>query len=318
MSTDDGPTPVTWETFPRAQLHAEMERFADWGGFGEFYHYRTLTPLDKQVEAMMNRDTLYSLAVFDLTDPVTITMPDSGDRYQSMIVLNEDQYVKLFEYGPGEYTLTQDDIGTRYVCVAVRTFVDPDDPDDVATAQRLQDGLAVSQDSAGTLALPDWDTHSRDDLHDAIVTISKTMDDFRGACGDVDEVNPVKFLLQSVTTFGFPESEALYLSRVPDQNDGETPHTLTVDDVPVDGFWSVTVYNSDWYLAENEYDAYSVNNVTAARNDDGSVTIHFGGDPDQPNFLYTPPEWTYLIRLYQPHEEILDGGYQFPESRPVE
>lgn len=92
----------------------------------------------------------------------------------------------------------------------------------------------------------------------------------------------MKFLLASVTPFGFPESEVVFLSRVPDRNDGKTPHTLTVQGVPVDGFWSITVYNSDWYLEENEYDAYSVNNVTAERDDDGSVTVHFGDIPTSP------------------------------------
>jgi hypothetical protein len=61
-----------------------------------------------------------------------------------------------------------------------------------------------------------------------------------------------------------------------------------------------------------------VNNVTAERDDDGSVTVHFGGDPDQPNFIYTPGEWNYMVRLYQPREEILDGSYQFPEAEPLE
>ncbi|WP_254532769.1 DUF1214 domain-containing protein [Natrinema gelatinilyticum] len=310
--------PVTWENFPRSQLHGQMERFVEWGGFGEFYHYRTLLPLDKQVETASNRDTLYSIAVFDLTEPATITKPDTGDRYQSVVVLNEDQYVKKFNYDPGEYTLTQNEIGTRYACVLIRTFVDPNDPDDVETARRLQDEIAVSQDSVGTFEIPNWDHQTREELFEALATVGKTMDDLRGVYGDIDEVDPVKFLLGSVGPFGFPASETFYLSRIPDQNDGVTPHTLTVKDVPVDGFWSITVYNSDWYLEENEYDAYSVNNVTAERNDDGSVTVHFGGDPDQLNFLYTPADWNYMVRLYQPHEEILDGSYQFPETQPVE
>ena len=46
MSQQPDTLPVTWENFPRAQLHREMEQFAEWGGFGEFYHFRTLTPLD--------------------------------------------------------------------------------------------------------------------------------------------------------------------------------------------------------------------------------------------------------------------------------
>ena len=55
-------------------------------------------------------------------------------------------------------------------------------------------------------------------------------------------------------------------------------YELTVGaDVPVDGFWSISVYNADGYFEPNEQGVYSVNNITAARNDDGSVTVRFGG-----------------------------------------
>ena len=41
----------------------------------------------------MNRDTLYSAAVFDLdAGPVSITLPDAGRRFLSMQVINEDHY----------------------------------------------------------------------------------------------------------------------------------------------------------------------------------------------------------------------------------
>jgi hypothetical protein len=50
---------------------------------------------------------------------------------------------------------------------------------------------------------------------------------------------------------GNPEKDALYLSVTPARNDGTTVHQLTVGDVPVDGFWSVTVYNAEGYLEPN-------------------------------------------------------------------
>ncbi|SIR87224.1 Protein of unknown function [Haladaptatus litoreus] len=318
QTTDKTETvPVTWKNFPRAQFGFEMASYVKRGGFGKFYHHRTLFPINKQVEAATNRDTLYSGGFFDLTKPVTITKPDTDNRYQSMVVINADQYLKMLEYEPGEYTLTEDDIGTRYAGVLVRTFVDPKDPNDVATAHRLQNELTVSQDSAGTFEIPNWDRQSHDELFDALTTVGKTMDNFDGAYGDVGQVNPVKFLLASVTPFGFPASETIFLSRVPAQNDGTTPYELTVKNVPVDGFWSITVYNHNWYLEKNKYDAYSVNNVTAERNADGSVTVHFGGDPNQSNFLYTPKGWNYMVRLYQPRKAILDGSYQFPKAQPI-
>ena len=65
----------------------------------------------------MNRDTLYSQAVFDLdAGPVTITMPDAGKRFMSVMIVDQDHYVPAVYYGAGSYSLTRQDIGTRYVC----------------------------------------------------------------------------------------------------------------------------------------------------------------------------------------------------------
>ena len=62
---------------------------------------------------------------------------------------------------------------------------------------------------------------------------------------------------------------------------------------------------------------YSHNNVTAKPNADGSITIHFGGDKDQINYLPIAEGWNYAIRMYEPGEEILDGSWTFPKIIPV-
>ncbi|SEH12102.1 Protein of unknown function [Natronorubrum sediminis] len=319
-SAADESIPVTWENYPRANCHVAFQSTVDLGGFGQFYHRRNVTPIEDQLVVGENRDVIASLGVFDLTEPVTITLPDSGDRYMSMNVQDEDQYVKNFATDPGGYTITRELVDTQYAGVLVRTFVDPTDPADLEQARQLQDEIEVNQSSAGSFEIPNWDQQSYQRLTAALIPVGFTLDDYSGAFGDVDEVDPVKFFIASTAGWtGVPEPEAAFiLQRIPAQNDGTTPHTLTVEDVPVDGFWSVTVYNSDFYLEENEFDAYTVSNATAERADDGSVTIHFGGDPDQPNFIYTPEGWNYTVRLYEPREEILDGSYQFPEAQPVE
>lgn len=54
-------------------------------------------------------------------------------------------------------------------------------------------------------------------------------------------------------------------------------HALTVKDVPVNAFWSITVYNADGYLEANDRGVNSYNNFSAQPNKDGSYPIHFGG-----------------------------------------
>jgi hypothetical protein len=66
----------------------------DAGGTGKFGHRREPVPIDKQSVIRSNRDTLYSPAVINLdAGPATVTLPEAGDRFRSMQVINEDYYV---------------------------------------------------------------------------------------------------------------------------------------------------------------------------------------------------------------------------------
>jgi Protein of unknown function (DUF1254) len=75
---------VTPDNFPRAESDLFFSGVVKDGGFGKFMHRREPTPPGKQTIIRMNRDTLYSAAVFDLdAGPVTITLPDPGKRFLS-------------------------------------------------------------------------------------------------------------------------------------------------------------------------------------------------------------------------------------------
>jgi hypothetical protein len=315
------PTRVTVDNFTRAETDTYMAKFAGQGGFGKFQHERELASIDDQAVIRMNRDTLYSFAVFDLdAGPVTITLPDSGPRYMALQVIDEDHYAPHVFYAPGVHTLTKADIGTRYVACAVRTFVNPNDAADLQAVHALQDGIQVKQVSPGKFEPPAWDQPSLDAMRAALLAVVAAGGglDSTHMFGRKDQVDPVQHLLGTAAGWGGnPRNAALYAGGSPPVEDGKTAYTLTVQSVPVDGFWSVSVYNAKGFFEKNASNAYTVNNVTAKPSADGSVTIHFGGDANAPNYLSIMPGWNYVVRMYRPRAEILDGSWKLPALEPV-
>lgn len=312
--------PVTVDTFVRAETDMTFRRYEKQGAFGKFLHVRVPTPVDRQGVIRMNRDTLYSAGVFDLdAGPVTIVKPDPGKRFQSMLVINQDHSMLPVEHGPGRFPFTREQIGTRYVMFLFRTFADPGDAADVKAANALQDRIQAVQAKPGKLELPDWDEASLTKLREAILVLASTKHDAAGMFGDKRKLNPIDHLIGTAMGWGGnPKEGAMYFGAFPRANDGKVPHVLRLKDVPVYGFWSVTVYNAKGFMEKNDRDLYSYNDVTAKKDPDGGVTIRFGGDPKADNYLPIMPGWNYTLRAYQPRREILEGRWQPPEAVPAQ
>lgn len=309
--------PVTVDNFRRAETDHYFLAYASKGCFAKLCNEPGPAPVDKQNVVRMNRDTPYSVGIFDLTSPLTITKPDTGKRFQSMQIINQDHYIPLVAYDAGTYVLTQEQAGTRYVAVLFRTFMDPNDAADVKAAHAAQGAIRVAQVQPGKFEVPEWDQQQRAKLSAALGSLMAFVPDSRRTFGKKDTVDPVRHLIGTAAGWGGnPVEDATYISGVVKQNDGKTPYLLTVRDVPVAGFWSVTVYNAKG-LYEAPENAISVNNVTGKRNADGSMTIRFGGDPAADNYLRIMPGWNYTVRLYRPRPAILDGKWTFPEPTPV-
>jgi hypothetical protein len=313
--------PVTIESYNRAQTDVYLAGVGRNGGFGKFRHGRELAPPVQQGIVRPNRDTLYSFAVFDLdAGPVTIKLPDGARRFMAMQVVNEDQYTTGVYYGAGSHTLTREMIGTRYAIAVVRFLVDFSNKEELQQVHALQDAVKSNQNRPGTFEIPNWDEASLKKVKAALLLLGTTVSDSRRMFGaNEHQVDPVKHLVGSAMLWGGnPEKDALYLPITPARNDGSTIYKLTVRDIPVDGFWSLTVYNGEGYLQPNPTNAYVVNSITAKQAPDGSVTIQFGGcDGNIPNCLPIAQGWNYTVRLFQPRPEILDGTWKFPEALPV-
>jgi hypothetical protein len=312
---------VTPDNFIQAESDLYLSAVAlKENGFGKFEHKRVLSPIDNQTVIRQNRDTLYSAAVFDLdAGPVTITLPNAGKRFMSLQVINQDMYSPPAIYAPAKRTFTRTEAGSRYMLVGVRTLVDPNDPADMDKAHALQDALQVEQRSAGKFEVPKWDPISQKKVRDALIVLATTLTDTSHAFGLKNEVDPIQHFISAAATWGGnPKKDAVYLTVTPSKNDGKTIYKLSVKDVPVDAFWSISLYNAEGYFQKNDLGAYSLNNITSTKNADGSVAIQFGGcDGKVPNCLPIMNGWNYTVRLYRPRSEILDGKWKFPEAQPA-
>jgi len=90
---------------------------------------------------------------------------------------------------------------------------------------------------------------------------------------------------------------------------------------PVNGFWSLTLYNQHHFFAPNEIERYSVGtkNKDLKRDPDGGLTILVQADPpkDRTNWLPAPKgeDFSLYVRAYWPKPAVLDGSWTPP---PVE
>ncbi|WP_040798164.1 DUF1214 domain-containing protein [Nocardia higoensis] len=311
---------VNVDNFVQAETHrmfADIQAAA--GGIGKFRHNRTPARIDEQTVIRLNRDTLYSFVVVDLARPARLVLPDAGGRYLSAMIVDENHFVSEVIHESGEHTLSSDRCGSRYVLVAVRVLVDPTDDADIAAVASIQDGLAIVPGASEAFVMPDYDLESLDATRDALLALASGLTDMDRMFGTRDEVDPVRHLIGCAAGWGgLPSTEAAYIGVDPNVPAGE--YELVFSDVPVDAFWSVSVYNAKGFFEPNDQDLYSVNSVTGVRNDDGSITVRFI-PPDAsdvpPNAIVTPDGWNYLIRLYRPRAEIRTGRWQPPALVPV-
>jgi hypothetical protein len=310
--------PVTLDTMVRAETDTAFRSTLKLrGGLGKLVHLRQPTPIDKQTIIRMNRDTLYSAAILDLSKAVTVVIPKTGGRYLSMHVINQDHYMYVVSK-PGRHSLTRRKVGTRYVNLTFRMFVDANSPEDIKAANTLQDQIKISGGN-GQLEMPKWNQEQLGTAQKAMNLLATMGLDSGRAFGRKSEVDPIHFVVGAIAGWGgLPKSETIYLLESVEKNDG-TPYAVTVKDVPVDAFWSITVYNAKGFIEANDLGTYSFNNVTAKKDKNGAITIHFGGCEDgRVNCLPIKKGWNYAVRLYKPRKEIIDGKWKFPAFKKLE
>jgi hypothetical protein len=291
---------VNVDNFVRAETAAQFDRTlkATGGVINRFSHLREPTPVDRQLVIPMNRTPSTARPSSTSAKAPRSRSPTPGaGTYPSWWSTRTICRRGLHE--PGRHQLTVREFGTPYAQLTVRTLVNASDPADVRKANALQDQLKIEAVSAKPYTHPAYDEASYKETYDALLVLGRGMKDTHATLGRKEGVDPVRHLLGAAWGWGgLPETEAYYLNAEPKLPVGA--YQLTVKDAPADAFWSVSVYNKDGFFEPNAENAYSVNSLVATPNEDGSFTIHFGGDPKSANHLPITDGWNYTMRLYKP------------------
>lgn len=316
---------VTVEDFSQAESHKYMSKFVRFGAFGKFFHTRRPASVERQPVVRMNQDTLYSCAILDLdASPANITFPESKDRYVTLHRLSEymDSFPHVYE--PGLYTITREQIGTRYAVILLRIFMAENNETDIKVANALQDRFQISQADVGTWEVPSWSTADlsslRKDFLDLFARTTTPLSEMYGVRGDLDRLS---FNMGVAAGWGANQArDSIFFAPYPKKNNGLTTYTLRFSDVPLDytrhGWWSVTVYNSTGFMEANSRHINSYNRKTAKHDADAGFTIFFG-DCEEParmsgNCIPIMRGWNYCVLLYVPLPALLNGSWKFPNA----
>lgn len=305
---------VNADNYVRAEAAFQFEGMSKRsGGINKLVHVRQPIALDRQRNMQMNRDTIYSSAVVDISKGASVSFPNSGDRYMSIAIINEDNYTTAVYHGGEAIELTMKEHGTPFVALIARILVNPSDPQDMKIANDLQDKIQITASSANTYQRANYDIDSRKATRELFRLLGAGLGEASFCNGKKTEVKETRHkICAAIGWGGLPTYEVVYAKNQNKYALGD--YQLRLKDVPVNGFWSISIYNDKGYFQENEYDAYSINNVTAEPNEDGSFTINFGEHKNgRKNFLPIMEGWNYVARLYMPSKDVQAGRWLFPE-----
>lgn len=311
---------VTPDNFVRAETDMQFMTVVKRGGFGRLVHDREFPPAGREPVPWADGDVLRSRGVFDLElGPVEVTLPPAGDRFMSIELLDEDHYTLSMFYGPGTYAFSFDNVSTRYMLIVVRMLVDPTSRADMGAVHALQDGIRVARQGGGRFVIPNWDPVSQAKVRVALQLLGNTIDGDERTFGGRGEVDPVRHLIGTATQWDrCPPRDIACLLTVPRHNDGATAYRLGVGHVPVDGFWSLTVYDSGGHFLTDVHAARTINSRSGGRDAGGVMNIRFGAcDESAGHCLQIARGWCYAVRLYRPRAEVLGGKWRFPEAEPL-
>lgn len=298
---------VNNENYPFVETHRQMAiTQKNAGGVNKFDHKRAVPSVEKQPVIRMNRDTLYSMAIVDTTKGAYITLPDTGDRYISLMYLDENHRVYDMVYSPGKHKIPSH---SDHMYALVRIGVKSGDAKDLAEIHKLQDQIKLQANSSTPFEAVSFDKPSYEKTHHGILKdfAESGLLDTEKMFGTEDYVDPDKYLMGTAIGWGGATWKDNIYQFSKFFNGFEGRSTTFEDPKNEGGFWSITVYNKEGFMFDK---VANINSETAVKNADGTYTVHFGceGEVNNIPIKNSTGSWNAAMRHYTPSKAVFDGS----------
>ena len=301
-----GPVAVTRDNYPLVETHRQMAiTQTNAGEVNVFDHKREVPKGDNQPVIRMNRDTLYSMAIVDTTKGAVVTLPDTGDRYMSLMYLDEHHRVYDMVYEPGDHEIPSH---SDHMYALIRIGIRSGDAEDLAEIHQLQNKIKLSAGSSKTFVPLAYEQESYEKTHHGILESFRTsgLSDTEKMFGTADYVDPDRYLIGTAIGWGGATWKDNIYQFSMNFAGFDCQSTTFQDPKNTGGFWSVTVYDKAGFMFD---DIANVNSEVAVANEDGSFTVHFGCDGEVNNIPIENDTgvWNAAMRHYTPSQAVIDG-----------
>lgn len=261
VTDNASPIIVTEDNFPQAYTNLRFDAIINQAGGLNTFREMSTAPSDpaKQFVVRMNRDTHYSTAVFDMTDGVYLTIPET-DKYISVQVVDENHETQPMIYGPGRHKLTAK---TKYAFIAVRSLDD-----------QARRNLKAEANSSDPFAVKEWDNESFDKVAASGNTVFTTGYEQSKAFSNTESGQTPywNYVGAAGGWGGAMVVDNIYQTSQYMSSDG--CYEMTFADPEARDFWSATVYNGDGYMFNDVANISS--EMDPEKNSDGTYTLRFG------------------------------------------
>jgi hypothetical protein len=285
-----------------------MKRSMKKAAVNKWAHQSDLSRVKTQQVIRENQDVIYSSAVVDIRKGATISLPKS-DTYHIIEIIDFQNYVVDVLYPGDSLTVTTDQVTYgNYVYLNMRIRILPKDKGGLAKTLKLQKMAKIKAKSAVPYKSPDIviDQKKMEQIRAALIkdVQAGALPDTSASIGTPLSTRPQDHLYATAYGWGgLPVEHAVYL---PIANQTEVvggkckPSSVTFKPPAIDeqrgGFWSITTYDKEGWLAKDEA---AISNTQATANANGTYTIRFNS-PDKPNNLETTAPFAALLRFYVP------------------